>query len=70
MPAKPAGLKPGLRGRYFAGTWFEKQITERVDRTIDFEGIERWMFSSGDTALSNSSIGWSVIYIDMRNENI
>ncbi|MFB3067564.1 MAG: transglutaminase family protein, partial [Planctomycetota bacterium] len=42
MPAKPAGLKPGLRGRYFEGTWFEKQITERIDRTIDFD----WQNSS------------------------
>ena len=37
MPAPPPGLRPGLRGAYFAGTKFNTLVTERIDPEIDFD---------------------------------
>ncbi len=41
MPKPPADLKAGLRGRYYAGTAFERMIVERIDAAIDFDWKNR-----------------------------
>ena len=37
LPDPPKELTPGLRGRYYVGTKFNRLGVERVDKTIDFD---------------------------------
>lgn len=33
----PLGLKPGIAGRYYSGTAFQKLVAERIDAELDFD---------------------------------